>query len=91
MKTTYCSASLRLRQTPTWLGCGILCVTEGNNRAGQHQISKPYTFYTFYTFHYFCINITKDIFLSFFIGFEFQLIFCACGALNTIFGVIKFT
>lgn len=25
--TTYCSASLRLRQTPTWLGCGILNVT----------------------------------------------------------------
>lgn len=24
---TYCSASLRLRQTPTWLGCGILSVT----------------------------------------------------------------
>lgn len=27
--TTYCSASLRLRQTPTWLGCGILNVERG--------------------------------------------------------------
>lgn len=55
--TTYCSASLRLRQTPTWLGCGILCVTRKKNcwLASNQKHNSVYTHLLFVVLSY--INI----------------------------------
>lgn len=60
---TYCSASLRLRQTPTWLGCGILSVTRRKKTCwlASHDKHSVYTscfgiLQRFFSFSFFKIN-----------------------------------